>query len=189
LNPGEEALDNPAALVATQPPPVFGLALDAVGLVRGDHLHALRTQLLIERIAVVRFIADQVLRLCLDHVEVKGQLHERDFMMVRGVRSHRQRQAVTIDNRHDFHAFSASRRSNLIPTALGRGKRGIDVALGLVQLPLIAKSIGQIRERRANHFVLPPLLKAPVHCLLVRVGLRKHAPLSASIENPQRRLE
>lgn len=52
--------------------------------------------------------------------------------MVCGVRGHRQRQAVTIDNRHDFLAFSASRRPNLIAAALRGGKRDVDVALRLI---------------------------------------------------------
>src|SRR5262249_51166415 len=78
LNPRKEALDNPAALIAAQPPSVLRLAFDAVGLVRSDHLSALLAQLLIEWIAVVRAIADQVLRSCFDHVKVERQLHEGD---------------------------------------------------------------------------------------------------------------
>jgi hypothetical protein len=39
------------------------------------------TQLLIQRIAVVGAITDQILRLGFDHVEVEAQLHQADFMM------------------------------------------------------------------------------------------------------------
>ena len=119
LNPCKEAFDDPAALVLTQSPTVPRLALGAVRLVQRKHLCALGAHGRVERIAVIRLIADQVLRPRLDHVKVEGQLHERDLMMVRGVRGHRQRQTVTIDNRHDFHAFSASRRANLLAATLG----------------------------------------------------------------------
>jgi len=46
--------------------------LDPVRTVRGDHLDAVSAQFLIERIAVVGAVADEVLRLGLDHVEVKA---------------------------------------------------------------------------------------------------------------------
>jgi hypothetical protein len=63
LNPGEEALDNPATLVATQPPPVLRHSLCTIGLVWSDHLDALLAKLRVQRVAVVRTIADQTLRL------------------------------------------------------------------------------------------------------------------------------
>jgi hypothetical protein len=93
LNPGEEALDDPAALVSAQPPSVLGLAFDAVGLVRSDHFDPLRTQLLIERIAVVRLVANEILGLRFDHVKIERQLHQGDLVMVRGMRCDRQRQS------------------------------------------------------------------------------------------------
>jgi hypothetical protein len=63
LHPGKEALDDPASLVATQPPSVLGLALDAVALVRSNHLHALLAQLRVQWVAVVGAIANQILGL------------------------------------------------------------------------------------------------------------------------------
>jgi len=104
LNPRKEALNDPPAFLPTQSAAVLRLAL-LVGTVRRNHLRALGAHHRVQSIAVVRFIADQVLRLRFDHVEVEGQLHEPDLMMVRGVRGHRQRQAVTIDDCHDIHAF------------------------------------------------------------------------------------
>ena len=74
---------------------------------RRDHLDAVPPQLLVQRIAVIGAIADQVLRLGLDHVEVKAQLHQTNFVMVGRMRAHRERQAMAVHNRHDFHAFSA----------------------------------------------------------------------------------
>src|SRR5690606_29288571 len=132
LDPGAEALRDPATLGPPKSATVLGLRLLAVGFVWRDQLDALFTKLRIQWIAVVRLVADQDLRLCLDHVEVEGQLYERHFMMVRRVRGDRQRQALAIHNCHDFHAFSALCRANLLPAALRRSKGGVDVALRLV---------------------------------------------------------
>src|SRR5579862_1536278 len=96
---------------------------------------------------------------------------------------------MTIDYRHDFHAFSAPSRPNLLAATLGRCKRRVDIALRLIELALRAQSVGQIGQRGANHLALAPLLKATVYRLVVRVGLRKHVPLSAGVENPQHRLK
>ena len=54
-----------------------------------DHLDAVSTQLLIQRIAVVGAITDQILRLGFDHVEVEAQLHQADFVMVGRMRAYR----------------------------------------------------------------------------------------------------
>jgi len=70
---------------------------------------------------------------------------------------------MSIDYRHDFSAFSAPSRADLLAAALGRCKRGVDITLGLVDPALIAKRICQLRERCANDFVLTPLLKAAVY--------------------------
>jgi hypothetical protein len=63
--------------------------LAAIGAVWRDHLDAVSTQFLIQRIAVVGAITDQILRLGFDHVEVEAQLHQADFMMVSSMRAYR----------------------------------------------------------------------------------------------------
>src|SRR5438094_4152816 len=78
---------------------------------RRDHLDAVLAQLLIEWIAVVGAIADQILRLGLDHVEVEAQLYETNFMAIGGMRADRKRQSLTIHDCHDFHAFPALRQT------------------------------------------------------------------------------
>jgi hypothetical protein len=58
---------------------------------RRDHLDAVLAQLLIEWIAVVCAIADQILRLGLDHVEVEAQLYQPNFVVIGGMRADRER--------------------------------------------------------------------------------------------------
>jgi hypothetical protein len=48
--------------------------------------------------------------------------------MVRSVRADRERQAMAIHNRHDFHAFPALRCSDFRSTTFGRDERRIDEA-------------------------------------------------------------
>src|SRR5260370_34194337 len=62
---------------------------------RRDHLDAFLAQLLIEWIAVVGAIADQILRLGLDHVEVEAQLYQPNFVVIGGMRADRERQSMT----------------------------------------------------------------------------------------------
>ena len=124
LNPGKEPLDDPTPLVAAQPPAVLRRLANAIGSVRRDHLGALLAQLCIQFVAVVRASANQTLHLRLDHVEVERQLDQRDLVVIGRMRRDRARQAVPIADRHDFHALSAPRRSNLFGSALGRCERG-----------------------------------------------------------------
>src|SRR5213075_3442014 len=85
---------------------------------RRDHLDAVLAQLLIEWIAVVGAIADQIFRLGLDHVEVEAQLYEPNFVVIGGMRADRERQSMTIHDCHDFHAFPTLRRSDPRPATL-----------------------------------------------------------------------
>src|SRR4030095_8503329 len=89
LDPGEEALNEPAAHIAGETASILRRQLAAIGAVWRDHLDAVSTQLLIQRIAIVGAITDQILRLCFDHVEVEAQLHQADFMMVSRMRAYR----------------------------------------------------------------------------------------------------
>src|SRR2546423_12892232 len=60
--------------------------------------------------------------------------------MIRRVGTDREWQSVAIHDRHDFHAFSAPRRPNLLATALRRCERGVDEAFRLIDLALLAQS-------------------------------------------------
>jgi hypothetical protein len=94
-------------------------------------------------------------------------------------------QAVTIHDRLDFHAFSASRRPNLFAAALRRCERGIDEAFRFIDLAFGAQRVRKICEHLAQGFLAAPLLEASTHCLVVWIALRKHVPLRTGVENPQ----
>jgi hypothetical protein len=53
---------------------------------------------------------------------------------------------MPIHNRPDFHAFAAFGETHSVAAALGRGKRGINEALTLVDRPFLPQRIGQLRE-------------------------------------------
>src|SRR5262249_12374029 len=72
LNPSKEALHEPASHIAAQPSPILRGRLASVAAMRRDHLDAVLAQLLIEWTAIVGAIANQILRLGLDHVEVEA---------------------------------------------------------------------------------------------------------------------
>src|SRR4029077_6172386 len=72
LYPSEEPLDEPSPRVTALPSPILRGRLAAIGTMRRDHLNAVVSQLLIQRIAVMGVIADQILRLGFDHVEVEA---------------------------------------------------------------------------------------------------------------------
>src|SRR5215467_5233119 len=72
LNPSKEALYEPASHIAAWPSPILRGRLASVAAMRRDHLDAVLAQLLIEWIAIVGAIANQILRLGLDHVEVEA---------------------------------------------------------------------------------------------------------------------
>lgn len=92
---------------------------------------------------------------------------------------------MALHNGHDFHPLTALGLANLLATALGRGKGGIDEALRLIERPFLSEGIGQLHERIPQHFTATPLLETSVHRFVVRIALRQHVPLRTRVQNPQ----
>ena len=65
-------------------------------------------------------------------------------MMICSVGTYRQRLAVAIHYRHDFHAFSTLGRTDLRTPTLGHRKGRVDKALFFVQHPSVAQFVGDI---------------------------------------------
>ena len=98
LNPGKEAFHQPASLVTTQSSAILCSCSYPVSLVRRDHFNTILPQFLVQLVTVVRTVANEILQLGFDHAEVKTQLHQGDFMMIRRISANCQRQPVRIDN-------------------------------------------------------------------------------------------
>src|SRR5579885_441190 len=96
---------------------------------------------------------------------------------------------MTIYNRQYFHTLTTLGFTNLLAATLGRGKRGVDEALALVDVALIAQRVGQIGQDLAQHLALAPLLEAAMHRLVVGVTLRQQVPLRTRVQNPEYRLQ
>src|SRR5512139_2953618 len=152
----------------------------------GNHIHPVLLELRIELIAVRRTIADEMLRLGLEHVEVETELDQRDLMMIGRMRPHGQGEPVPIDNRQNLHTFSAFREAHGLTTPLGRSKRGIDEALAFIKRAFITESIRELRHNISQYLAFAPLLKSTMHRLVIRIALREQGPLRTGVQNPQR---
>src|SRR5579885_1621896 len=184
LEPGKEPFDEPATLIPPQMAAILGLEL-ASGPVWRNQVHPVLLEVVIEPVAVVGPIPNEMFGLGLQHVEVETQLHQRDLMMIRGVRPDREREPMPIHNGQDFHPLAAFREAHAVATALCRGKRGIDKALAFIKGAFVAQRIRQLCEDLAQHFTLAPLLKAAMDRLVVGIALRQHVPLGPGVQNPQ----
>src|SRR5512135_2653870 len=175
--PGKEPLNEPSSAVATKFSSVLRFVLTAIFSMGSNHLNAVLGKFCIKNIAVVCLVSNQFLRPRFYHIKVKSQLYKSYFMMVRRMRGHRNRQAVTIDNPHYFQALTALRLADLTAAILGRTEHCIDEALPLVYASLFAKRIGQISQNITKHVASAPLLKSTMNRLIVRITLRQHMPL------------
>lgn len=157
LQPSKKPRHDPAALIASQSTPVLGVRGNTVALVRRDHLYAFLAQLLVQLVAVAGFVANQIVRSGFDQLTTDGQLHQRYFMMIRGMRALRQRQSMAIDNCHDFLAFSTFCWSDFRASALGGRKRGINVASRFVIRVFVAKLVSPIAQHVAQNVIFAPV--------------------------------
>src|SRR6266550_8554201 len=105
--------------------------------------------------------------------------------MVCRMRTDRERQSMAIDNRHDFHAFSALCGSDIRAATFGHHERRVDEAFLFIKRASVAKLVGNFRQHAAQNLVAAPRLKSPMHSFVVRIALRKHVPLCTGVENPQ----
>src|SRR5262244_215517 len=106
------------------------------------------------------------------------------------MRADRERQSMTIHDCHDFHAFSALRRSDLRPATLRHHERRIDEAFRFIQgasveypqysfentsgrdRPASRTSIGDVLFRKMIPDALPLLVCQPNHPTFIADRLR-----------------
>src|SRR5262249_45025500 len=92
---------------------------------------------------------------------------------------------MAINNRHDFHAFSAFRCPNLCPATLGHHERRVDEAFFFIQRTSVAKLVSNIRQQPPQNLIAAPSLKAPMYRFVVGIALRQHMPLRTCVEKPR----
>ena len=128
LQAGQEPIHQATPLVAAQTTSILGSGLRKISSGWRDQFNAIRAQFLFRFIAVLRAVTDQVLRFRFDHVAVKTQLRQGDFVIISRVHTDCQREPVAIDNPFYFQSLTALAQSNLIAAALGPRKVGVDKA-------------------------------------------------------------
>ena len=100
--PREQALDLPAAHVATQNAPVLGLGRLAIAAVRSNQFNALLLKHHIEFVAVIGFIADQPSRSLSKKRLLKGSLDKGDFMRRSTFCVNGDRKTIAVRHCHDL---------------------------------------------------------------------------------------
>src|SRR4030095_14520508 len=86
-------------------------------------------------------------------------------------------------------ALAATCRTDFCTATFRARKRRVDEALALVNFATVTQFVGQLRKNLAQYLAFAPLLEAAMHCLVVRIALRKHVPLRAGVQNPQHRVQ
>jgi hypothetical protein len=113
MEPSKQALDFPATAVAAQRATVLGDRSFAVPAMRRDQLHMeLFAYPLIQRIAVVGFIADQSLRRLAEEAALQRGFDERGFIRRSADHVHGDRKTMAVCDCHDFAAFAAFCRAD-----------------------------------------------------------------------------
>src|SRR6478672_7030953 len=111
VEPGKEALNFPAAFGAPHRAAILGTAPAAA--IAGDHLDAVvATELGIERIAVVAFVADQPRRERADEAGLEGSGDEVRLSWRSAGHVHGERKTMAVADCHDLAAFSATSWAN-----------------------------------------------------------------------------
>ena len=79
---------------------------------RRNQVHAVWLEGVIEAIAVIDPIPNEMFGLGLEHVEVEAQLDQGDFIMIRRMRTDGKRKSMSIHNRQNLHALAAFREAD-----------------------------------------------------------------------------
>src|SRR5665213_2470479 len=113
MEPSKQAFDFPATTVAAQGAAVLRDWSAPVPAVRSDQFHAeMFAYPLIQRIAVVRFIADQSLRCFAEESALQRGFDKRGFIRRSADHVHGDRKTMAVCDCHDFAAFAAFCRAD-----------------------------------------------------------------------------
>jgi len=156
LHPGKDAFDFPAAAIATQRAPVLGLvfAVDAVGR---DHLDAIFTHLLVERVRVVCLVADQSFRQFVEKASGQNSFNKLALGRRSAFDSNGERKTVTRGDSDDLGAFAALGRADGEAPFLALAKVASTNASSRCSLPRSCRCLASRCSASTN-------LPSPTHC-------------------------
>src|SRR5437868_14480828 len=106
LQPCEQSLDLPPALVTAQGSPVLRPSLLPVRLVRGNHLHSLLSKLFVQRIGVISLITNQALRRGIGEPLDKSFSDKSDFMRRSILRVNGERKTSAVCHCHELRTLA-----------------------------------------------------------------------------------
>ena len=114
LEPGEEALDSPAAFVAPERAAVLG-QIDAIASMRRNQLDVVRGEGAVERVAVIGRVPDEPRGVVGEEAGIQRRFDERDFVRRGRGDSNGDRKTSAVCNGHDLGALAALRLADVPP--------------------------------------------------------------------------
>ncbi len=107
LQPGKQAFDSPTLSISPQASAILRRGLSPILLMWSDHLNpAFRHQSLIQGIAVVGFVADQMRRQFLQKTRLQRTIHQRYFVRLSTGGVNGERKTASVCKAHNFGAFA-----------------------------------------------------------------------------------
>src|SRR5689334_16062913 len=106
LQPSKQPLDLPSAAIPAQSPAVLCRRFAPVHLVRRDHFDSCGSQLCIQRVAVIRPVADQSFGLLVGKNFSESFSDKGDFMRRSRRRVYGERKTIAVCHRHELRTFA-----------------------------------------------------------------------------------
>ena len=106
LQPSEQPLDFPALPIAAQRSAILGLRFLPVRLMRGNQLNTPGLQSFIQRITIIRLVANQSFRSLFRKTSFQRGLHQRHFMRRSTAKGYGDRKTSAVCHCHDLCTFA-----------------------------------------------------------------------------------
>lgn len=106
LKPCKQSFNFPSSPIAAEFAPVLGPGFLSIGSMRGDQFHSIFSQLRIQWIAVIRFVADQTLRQLFGEHSFQSRLYEGDLMRRSTASGYGDRKTRAVCHCHDLCTFA-----------------------------------------------------------------------------------
>ena len=167
MEPSKQTLDFPAATIAPQHAAVLGDGFAAVPAVRRDQFHTeMFADALIQRIAVVGFVADQSLRYFTEETPLERGFDERGFIRRSADHVHGERKTMAVCDCHDFAAFAAFCRADTRAPFFAELKLASMKASLKSSFPRSRKSSASFCSKRVEQPGTLPLLETAMTSLI-----------------------